>query len=71
MSVWDRGFRSAGGSETYLPSFPSSGAGGCENSRGEGGQWGSHGCGWEQDEKLEGRGTVSILSASSGIRLLI
>lgn len=65
------GSGSAGGSETDLPSFPSSGAGGCENSEGEGGQWGSHGCSWEEDEKLESGGTLSTLSASSGIRLLI
>lgn len=32
---------------------------------------GSHGCGWEEGEKLESGGTVSTLSASCGIRLLI
>lgn len=71
MSVWVWGLGAAGGSEIYLPSFLSSGAGGCENSGGEGGQWGCNGCGWEEDEKLESGGTISILSTSSGIKLLI
>jgi len=46
--------------ETCLPSSPGSGAGGCENSGGEGGQWGPHGCGWEEDEKLESGETVYL-----------